>query len=295
MNYLDFISNNDTRFKLKQAFIKEGFLNGNKLCEKTPKRLFRYSSLDKYVINDLKRGELTLSNPTIFNDTYDSYLHRDSSDSLILLENDLKETLSYFRIDYTIPSKEKLLEKAKQEDDFLTHYLTETMVIGCVSEALDSILMWSHYSDKNRGICIEYDFTNSAINPYLYPVVYTSKPFDCTKLSVPDYEEFDIDLATILSVVNKSDLWSYEKEWRIILYFGGKKFLRVPVLVPKPTAIYLGTAFIQAYHESKIKNEYQSFFEYINDNNIPLYKMSSKNLSYELEYSPFNLKELNKH
>lgn len=292
MNYLDFIKNYETRLRLKQEFIKCGYFNGSKLEEKPPKRLFKFSGLDKHIVENLKNGCMTLSNPTTFNDIYDSYLHRNSYDSLVSHNSKIKELLSLFGVDYSMPSKEKLLTEAKQEDDLFRYYFTEALVVGCVSENVDSILMWSHYSDKNQGICIEYDFTNSAISPFLYPVVYTSMPFDCTKLSVPDYEEFNIDLGILLSVINKSDLWSYEKEWRIILYVAGYKLLRFPISVPKPVAIYLGTSFLKEYRRNENKKVYEDFFKYVIDNDIPLYKMSCKTLSYELEYIPFDFKEL---
>ena len=33
----------------------------------------------------------------------------------------------------------------------------------CLSECHDDILMWSHYGDSHRGICLEFKATNTAL------------------------------------------------------------------------------------------------------------------------------------
>jgi hypothetical protein len=62
--------------------------------------------------------------------------------------------------------------------------------------------MWSHYSDRNNGICIAYDFSKSINNldRFIFPVLYMDKPIDVTELCEIDKE---IMQAALLSVVSK--------------------------------------------------------------------------------------------
>lgn len=39
-----------------------------------------------------------------------------------------------------------------------TNEIKEKSLISCFSKRNDSTLMWSHYADSHRGVCIEYDF-----------------------------------------------------------------------------------------------------------------------------------------
>ena len=69
------------------------------------------------------------------------------------------------------------LEEQKLHSDFLhDNYCL------CLSENNSSVLMWSHYADNHKGICIEYDFesikNNKLIYYSLFPVNYTAKPID---------------------------------------------------------------------------------------------------------------------
>ena len=50
--------------------------------------------------------------------------------------------------------------------------------VGCLTESPCNRLMWSHYANNHRGLCIEYDF--SAFNSFsagvtFAPVIYSSK------------------------------------------------------------------------------------------------------------------------
>lgn len=157
------------------------------------------------------------------------------------------------------------------------------MRVGCLSECNDSILMWSHYADNHRGICIEYDLTNS-IHQKLYPVIYTHLPIDCSNLEDPD-------LAWLVSILDKYDIWKYEKEWRIV-FDAPREQVRVDFPgIPKPKAIYLGAHFLQNWVsvDKRKPEEYVALFgfftrlyEFIMGNQIPLYFMRNHQSSYEV-------------
>ncbi|WP_430929638.1 DUF2971 domain-containing protein [Lysinibacillus capsici] len=55
---------------------------------------------------------------------------------------------------------------------------------SCFSEEPLSILMWSHYAENNKGICLEYNFSYLEIHSYIiydiHPVRYTDRIIDLT-------------------------------------------------------------------------------------------------------------------
>jgi hypothetical protein len=110
--------------------------------------------------------------------------------------------------------------------------------VCCFSENNDSILMWSHYADEHRGICVEYDFLDADNIRYLIqPILYSDE-----RLAIDTMEGLTV-LSQVMAAVYKATVWSYESEWRITAI--PKEDGKVPesIFVPRPKAIYLGPRF----------------------------------------------------
>jgi Protein of unknown function (DUF2971) len=94
----------------------------------------------------------------------------------------------------------------------------EVLRVACFSERRDSILLWSHYADHHRGICIEYETRWLSIPEaigLLHPVNYHPEFFDVTEYfrSLPqEYNNWMLWIAAC----HKSPEWAYEREWRYI-------------------------------------------------------------------------------
>lgn len=79
-------------------------------------------------------------------------------------------------------------------------------------------LMWSHYADEHRGVCIEYDMKDAAFNA-LQPVSYASSrgvrvsELIDWKLNKSESARKQIEQRVFFS---KASQWRYEKEWRDI-------------------------------------------------------------------------------
>jgi hypothetical protein len=80
--------------------------------------------------------------------------------------------------------------------------------IACFSKLRDDILMWSHYADKHRGLCFEFD---GSANCNFFG-----------EAQAVEYENFtpvllgEDSLATMKRIIlTKSKHWSYEREYRI--------------------------------------------------------------------------------
>ena len=81
--------------------------------------------------------------------------------------------------------------------------------------------MWSHYANRDTGICIEYSveslFENDLILRLLHPVVYKPERFDLTEhFGTADPGGTNV-LAVSLASCHKAPDWSYEREWRLVI------------------------------------------------------------------------------
>lgn len=90
--------------------------------------------------------------------------------------------------------------------------------IGCFSTIADDVLMYSHYADNHRGVCIGFDsrklvasLENKAerLRADLRPVWY------CRAMPPLSLEEQPALCATC-----KHDIWQYEKEYRVFVVRG---------------------------------------------------------------------------
>ncbi|MGO9602788.1 MAG: DUF2971 domain-containing protein [Candidatus Binataceae bacterium] len=116
--------------------------------------------------------------------------------------------------------------------------------ILCLCEHPDDLLMWGHYADSHRGVCLEFEVLEKVERlddpkgffGRIQPLNYTnSRPV------------FDPDLTEEKNVENtlltKSEHWRHEKEWRTIRQAGKGNCVFLPELV---TGIILGAKTTEA-------------------------------------------------
>lgn len=112
--------------------------------------------------------------------------------------NDVSEGAFYIRDTLKDISKE---QQEMQKNIFLKSF----------SCSPNNILLWSHYADSHKGICIAYDFsklTDDSAKWHLYPVQYSDAQFSCGE-----------DQSVINSpylYLRKSTVWEYEQELRLL-------------------------------------------------------------------------------
>ncbi len=153
--------------------------------------------------------------------------------------------------------------------------------IACFSETVDSILMWSHYANSHKGFALEYDFRPTLEQPIknvgLFPVVYSKERFDISDyiawafLRILGFPAKMPDISALIkNALWKSDVWAYEKEWRMIdstpRDITDEKASTIPY---KPMAIYYGRHMSgddkKRLHEvAKVKGikEYEMYLDY---------------------------------
>ena len=99
--------------------------------------------------------------------------------------------------------------------------VTSHVGLLCLSEVHDDILMWAHYADCHRGVCLIFD----PAEPFFataQPVHYREERPHVNPLVHSKDQMLDAAMFT------KSDHWSYEREWRVLQYQKGAGAYTVP-------------------------------------------------------------------
>lgn len=89
--------------------------------------------------------------------------------------------------------------------------MRNTLGICALTTDAHNPLMWSHYSDEHRGICVQLDVSRDLRNLFAHPVEYSN-----TFPVIRDLFRPVADRADLLPFLRKSEHWSYEKEWRLV-------------------------------------------------------------------------------
>ena len=120
----------------------------------------------------------------------------------------------------------RFIELKKQKEESLIFKIKMIGIesqISCFSEDSNSILLWSHYADKHRGVCIEFERPNSRFykvsyskNRYIFNLEKTARLYLLYLISHKRVDNDDKKLVkwVMKPFLTKSKKWKYEKEVR---------------------------------------------------------------------------------
>jgi hypothetical protein len=173
----------------------------------------------------LAKRKLFLGAPLNFNDPYDCMVTSDLAGREEQLADfiaanhsppptpaDRKRAMEMMRND---ASFRQMLEADAREE------LERRQAVYCFAAdseavpAFGNLLMWGHYADNFRGICLEFDLERLQDTFAIGRVTYSKH---CRPINVFDVLlSNDDDMPRRLAdwVLTKADCWSYENEWRI--------------------------------------------------------------------------------
>ena len=194
----------------------------------TGMELFSFRTLNNYVIGQLERGLIQVTNPNKFNDPFDCLVlsgirkHREllKTDKRLSIKSYVKE-LSRIRVCCFAG-----WDKHKKNPPYL------------------NTLMWSHYANNHKGICIKYSVTSN------FPLLANGVSSDHSRnrLDKVIYKKSPVAKKNILSFgecfLIKDKVWDYENEIRLIHYDtkenGNYITLPLAALGLKIEAVYFG-------------------------------------------------------
>lgn len=267
-----------------------------------PRSFFKYRALSDRTIDILDQSCVWLSEISLLNDPFECTIQFDNDKCLREFYSSEKFQSSFvFATGHTLSKREiEILTTSKKPyDEYIkicasnnipfdqtadqqlkkvqnrwTEIVDETnrnLRICSFSLTNNSLLLWSHYSDEHKGICIEYDFQNyNPIRPFIQPVVYSDKVH---KIGL--FEEYTT-IKMIASSLIKSKDWEYEQEWRLTI-FKQKEVFPQKMKTPKPKAIYLGTRFPTNKEYLKAR-----LIKIAKDKDIPLYQLKKDENEFKL-------------
>jgi len=193
-----------------------------------PDRVFKYATVNDSLKDSLREGYLWFSKPDDFNDPFDCWTALvDFSQPKDYLEKLVDDRFPHLnrrdrRAKKRIVTND--LDKASNVYKALTHQTMQMMGVCCFTLNDDHILMWSHYANNHRGLCLEFEPVVD-LAYFLTAEVKYSDQFDPLNYFSSE------DDALMIMVLTKSTVWSYEREIRIMRPMeNGKMFFKRPAL-----------------------------------------------------------------
>lgn len=217
-------------------WIQESWLFSSALPH-VPRVLYKY--FDRYGADVIERLELKVTPPNEFNDLFE-VTPRASMEVFTPADLDeffasemgklglevALETSNEFRTWYARASRDpaKLYQmfcvaigEAKHTACLkLLDKISEQFGLICLSDDPRNLLMWSHYSDRHKGLVIGFDVSALGLGVLIEPVSYVKKRIEAG----PIWQSGTADRMRTL-INSKSDLWDYEHEHRAMLRLEG--------------------------------------------------------------------------
>lgn len=197
------------------------------------------------------------------------------------------QSLTKFVVRYAAQKGEDSFEELKE--NFTNEIIQKVKdarnnaLISCFSKRYDSILMWSHYGDKHKGICIEFDRPDKDFLDVKYSKKRCKFDLEDTTRRVLGYmlsnEEVDVNDKGLIRCISKPFIvksldWKYEEEVRCILSPNSEcvstleelSLYKIPTNISK---IYIGCKV------DKTSEEYKNLITLANNKNVMILELKT--------------------
>lgn len=232
---------------------------------------FKFTKTDEHFYNSLENGTIHFSKRNALNDPFDCNINIEQSiaNAIELLSGESKKSLS------SLISNKSLFNNLQNDID--------AFGICSFSLELRETLMWAHYADDHKGVCLLYEFPKDYLLDERNKIIGVSKvnymPDPLTRwfetiapLAPLKFDSFISELAKQL-VTAKAPAWMYEKEARIIRKDSG--LLNVPKEFVKQICFGLQTDKDDIERITNIIRKYP--------NKVTMCKMTRSNSDFGLE------------
>ncbi|MBB5439173.1 hypothetical protein HDC92_002860 [Pedobacter sp. AK017] len=173
-------------------------------------RHFKYVNLHDGLEYVLKTNTFKFTHPGEFNDPFDC---NEKMIDVVISPQIEKQFILEAGAKHGLPRKE--IRKHFNKIGGNSHYhkilkeKKKDFKVSCFSEISDDVLMWSHYADKHKGMCIGFDLNLICPDYVLYPVNYIDEVQKIDGMANTPYVFYY--WATF-----KAARWSYEREIRAV-------------------------------------------------------------------------------
>jgi hypothetical protein len=233
-----------------------------------PPRLYKYRTVDEHgrLQSIFTRNELYFASPDKLNDPFDcrySVIYRgtkaERKEFCRLMVEPRRSRLTKDQFHHFVkklmdgfcgPNKE--YHKADRSET-ARKVLARLRVLS-LTTVCDDILMWSHYADSHRGVCLEFSNLGGERTPWIFRDV----KYD--ELALPEVNPIELYLHPekrlgigFRVLLRKAPHWKYESEWRSVISPTNPSAGEIQAFQPERlSAVILGCK-IANKHESEVR------------------------------------------
>ncbi|WP_370243710.1 DUF2971 domain-containing protein [Marisediminitalea sp.] len=167
--------------------------------------------------------------------------------------------------------------------------------VCCLTQTNNNLMMWAHYADNHKGVCLELDVmvSSGTHNGYHGPqkIHYSEHP-PAVEQVIDRVDKKGHRSGQLIKYIQsdpdstKSTLWEHEKEFRLTGFNDGPN--DAGHLVPLGDNIKI----IGVYFGLKAQQYQIDILDRILDSKIPFYQASDVITSYDVEFSPLSRSSL---
>ncbi len=183
-----------------------------------PSHLYKFYSINENLFRVLQSSSLYFNSPLSFNDPFDGKWHFNTDELQQIL---IKQKLDNLKIQdpelYNQIIENNCQVSIVGTNQTILYYNLYTAHICCFSTERTNTLLWAHYADNHRGVCLEFDtLEDSDLFSQGEYVRYVSQLPD---LSLPrDRKKIRSHL-----FFTKYNEWAYESEFRLFRLYDNKE------------------------------------------------------------------------
>lgn len=172
-----------------------------------PRFLYQYRPINKYFFSSIENSQIFFRNPLDFNDPFECRFSQ-----ITITQRDWITHVKYLKSNGLY---DKFVENSDSNRDPREEMISKffeslkAMGVSCFTTKNNNGLMWSHYANSHKGLCLEFDtLADVTLFKELYKVKYVNNRWAYNYLRNPlkVYEFFS----------RKSNIWKYEEEYRVI-------------------------------------------------------------------------------
>jgi hypothetical protein len=178
-------------------------------------------TINDHTFDNLNNNHIWFTSPLNFNDPFDFFIPY----SLNFTDDEFKKIVPLLP-GYSKEQYEQMLVYYKENPKELEKWsevghkrFALKIRIACFCKDKENIIMWSHYADSHKGLCLKFDssfdkqfFHKEDWNYKKFPIKEVNYPKELKKINYfKDNEDFFINCA-----YTKYHKWIYEEEYRIL-------------------------------------------------------------------------------
>ena len=178
--------------------------------ENRPQRLYKYREANQFALRLLREGECYFPSPSSLNDPFEVSPRLRYDPKGKNTKAHVSELLRVHKPGLKPAERLREAERIRRQHSrpIDAIQLDSLGVLSLTEDALNP-LMWAHYADNHKGICVEFD-----ANKWLFRLAAEVKyQKELPVLDTANDEPTDMYEKICLT---KADYWSYEREWRVI-------------------------------------------------------------------------------